>query len=604
MPIKMAVSYERVSSPEQLTGDGLRRQRARIENLCRENGLKYDSELSERLRASGISAYHGRNLEILLERIEDGTLPEGYAMIVEDFDRLSRLNAWDVSTYLRKIVESGIEILVCDDDDENPPMKVNRKTIAEHFPDLVQRAESAHKYSKRLGRRVHSSWEGRYQKSQSGAIKHIALTPKPPIGFKAIRKGEHRLVIIDPPMAQLIVKIFEGYVNDTSLANIAEKINAISRKPNGKQWLPTFLPKVLRNRAYIGEYHPAHLIDYGRKWKPIKNAYPRIIEQDLWDRAQAKIDATPKSKTKGRRKHNHQNLLNGIGYCSKCNSTLVVKPRGKSPNLICATKAMHWPDCESHPIYRCVAEATVLDAILSDLPLEKFQTDNGNVKRLEDEIGRLESNLERKQKELRSYAKKLRSIDDEDLEIFKEELSEIKSEIKIIEEKIGSAKYELSRSSTSLKSFKTLRNSIADLAIQAVCGVEGGVSLRIEGELKKRGKLKWFTGVKADYESMTSIPAERYREIRMKIKPLIRQVISGVFFGEENATIELANGSRIKAPILDPRIKKNHGYLMDALGGMFLSWLAQKAESKWLRNWSTVVLAERDYPDEIEVLSL
>lgn len=94
MKERLAISYVRFSTIEQLGGDSIRRQTEATEEYCKRNGLRLTDEF--RLRDMGKSAYKGIHcnatgaLGQLEKQVADGKIPKGTVLIVENLDHLSR----------------------------------------------------------------------------------------------------------------------------------------------------------------------------------------------------------------------------------------------------------------------------------------------------------------------------------------------------------------------------------------------------------------------------------------------------------------------------------------------------------------------------------
>src|SRR5262245_48878217 len=91
-----AYSYVRFSSPKQAEGDSLRRQTEAAADWCRRNDAVLDE--STTLHDLGKSAYTGAHrqnpdrhaLAAFLKLVEDGRVPRGSFLVIENLDRLSR----------------------------------------------------------------------------------------------------------------------------------------------------------------------------------------------------------------------------------------------------------------------------------------------------------------------------------------------------------------------------------------------------------------------------------------------------------------------------------------------------------------------------------
>src|SRR4051812_28631745 len=92
----IAYSYVRFSSPEQAKGDSLRRQDDAAQEWCQRNNVRLDTSTS--FRDLGKSAYLGEHrknpdrhdLARFLKLVEDGKVPKGSFLIIENLDRLTR----------------------------------------------------------------------------------------------------------------------------------------------------------------------------------------------------------------------------------------------------------------------------------------------------------------------------------------------------------------------------------------------------------------------------------------------------------------------------------------------------------------------------------
>ena len=86
-------SYVRFSSARQAQGDSERRQDDAAKRWCEEKKLTLDTSLRP---DRGVSAFNKGNLKgkgnlgLFLKKIQDGRVPSGSTLLVENLDRLSR----------------------------------------------------------------------------------------------------------------------------------------------------------------------------------------------------------------------------------------------------------------------------------------------------------------------------------------------------------------------------------------------------------------------------------------------------------------------------------------------------------------------------------
>ena len=109
-----AYSYLRFSTPEQESGDSVRRQIANAENWAKNQGIDLDDIL--KFEDRGISAYRGLNrikgaLGNFLNLVKEGKIPYNSYLIVENLDRLSRENVIYALLQFLSIIQQGIRIV-------------------------------------------------------------------------------------------------------------------------------------------------------------------------------------------------------------------------------------------------------------------------------------------------------------------------------------------------------------------------------------------------------------------------------------------------------------------------------------------------------------
>jgi len=105
-----AYSYLRFSTPEQMLGDSVRRQWSAAKTYAARNGLDLDESLT--FRDMGMSGFKGANavrgeLAAFRRGVEDGMIAPGSFLLVEDFDRLSRMNPWEALPVFQEIINTA-----------------------------------------------------------------------------------------------------------------------------------------------------------------------------------------------------------------------------------------------------------------------------------------------------------------------------------------------------------------------------------------------------------------------------------------------------------------------------------------------------------------
>jgi DNA invertase Pin-like site-specific DNA recombinase len=120
-PLPKAYSYLRFSTPDQMEGDSFRRQWKLAKSYAERNGLDLDHEL--KFHDFGVPGFRGANVErgklkAFRRAVEDEVVPPGSYLLVEDFDRLSRMDPWDAFPIFQEIINNDITIVTLKDGKE------------------------------------------------------------------------------------------------------------------------------------------------------------------------------------------------------------------------------------------------------------------------------------------------------------------------------------------------------------------------------------------------------------------------------------------------------------------------------------------------------
>jgi len=88
----------------------------------------------------------------------------------------------------------------------------------------------------------------------------------------------------DPLTAPVVCEIFERYADGESVAAIRENLSArgIKTKTGGSQLNFNSIRNMLQNRKYLGEYRYGEMV--------VPDAYPAVVTQELFDRAQERLE--------------------------------------------------------------------------------------------------------------------------------------------------------------------------------------------------------------------------------------------------------------------------------------------------------------------------
>jgi DNA invertase Pin-like site-specific DNA recombinase len=109
-----AYSYIRFSTPAQAKGNSQARQIDKATRYAAEHGLALDTEL--KLTDLGVSGYRGKNVKkgalgLFLGAIQEGLVPKGSALLIENLDRLTRDEIFDAMPLFFQIINAGVVLV-------------------------------------------------------------------------------------------------------------------------------------------------------------------------------------------------------------------------------------------------------------------------------------------------------------------------------------------------------------------------------------------------------------------------------------------------------------------------------------------------------------
>lgn len=329
-----AYSYMRFSSPEQMSGDSIRRQTLLAEAYAEEFGLKLDRDLT--YRDLGVSSFRSQNatsgrLGDFLKAVHSGFVPNGSLLLVENLDRLSRDNALVAQNLLTQIVLAGVTIVTLSDRRRYSVAELNRDPMGLLFA-LINFIR-ANDESALKSLRMKAVWNTKRAAAASKPL--TSVCPR----WMTLDRATGKFVLI-PKRAQVIRKIFALAAESKSLESICDTLEKANTPLWERQraWDRVVVSNLLRNSSVMGTYvSHVSVWDGGRvvrrTRKPIPNYYPIVISAELFNRIR---DA--------RLRHNHgnrgidMNLLDRIACCHQCGAPIVRIPHGNDGkrNLVCA----------------------------------------------------------------------------------------------------------------------------------------------------------------------------------------------------------------------------------------------------------------------------
>ena len=337
-----AYSYIRFSTPEQLKGDSLRRQLELSARYAREHGLVLDEQLT--FRDLGVSAFDksnlgsGGKLREFLDAVDQGRVPPGSFLLVESLDRLSRAEIYEALPTFLDIQQKGITIVTLADGmtyaggsgDANKDFTSLLVSIA-----VMARA---HEESLTKSRRLKAAWS-----TKRGAAGEKKLTAQCPAWVRL--SSDRKSFELIPERVAVVRQIIELVRTGLGKGAIAKRLNErgvptigppkrarqsdATRNPD-RSWYESYIAKILRNRALIGEFQP-HRMEGGRRvpaGEPVAGYFPRVVSDTEFALLQDLISERGR-KSGGSRGRSFGNLFTGLVKCGYCGGSMTYIDKGE-----------------------------------------------------------------------------------------------------------------------------------------------------------------------------------------------------------------------------------------------------------------------------------
>lgn len=306
---RKAISYIRFSSEKQLRGDSIGRQTQKAEEYCARKNFELDPTLA--IADLGLSAFTGDHIKRgalgkFLGAVRQGLVPPDCVLVVENLDRLSRLDAWATVALLTEILELGVEIHVIDlKEMALVPGKLGDGDLL-YVAVSAMRAHDESARKSELGRKAHASRRQRLVNGQD-EILHGSVP-----WWCAIDDDAQKIKAI-PERAAVVKQIFEKAAAGFSSYQIARTFNAEGVPTFGrrKNWISFKVRQVIHSNAPLGRLEAR--IRKGRPAHDFKldAYYPVIIDEALAASARAVVK---RNNSQGRRPKGHLpvNILRGL----------------------------------------------------------------------------------------------------------------------------------------------------------------------------------------------------------------------------------------------------------------------------------------------------
>jgi DNA invertase Pin-like site-specific DNA recombinase len=285
----IAYSYVRFSTPDQAKGDSLRRQTEAAADWCKRHGATLDKSTTfQDLGKSAFLGEHQKNTEryrlaVFLKLVEDGKVPEGAYLILENLDRLTREHIQPAMLLVLNLLQKDIRIVQL----RPAEMVFDKKSGPMEVMMMMMELSRGHGESARKHGMNTAAWGNkRKNMRERGAI----LTRRLPAW---IEERDGKLVLI-AEAARAVRRIFslcnQGYGVASILRQLAaERIAPISER--AEAWGKSYVHRILTSRAAIGEMQPMRGRKAERKNEgaPVPDYFPAVVSVEVFEKAQGSL---------------------------------------------------------------------------------------------------------------------------------------------------------------------------------------------------------------------------------------------------------------------------------------------------------------------------
>lgn len=369
--MKLAYSYTRFSSPAQKEGDSARRQLQAAKKWCEENGYILSDE---RFLDEGKSGYKGMNLQgdgdlkRFIDLIEAGKIKPGSVLILESFDRFSRMKASKTVPLFLDIISSGIGMVFT--------MTFAKQLITEKVLDendyilsaIVGEAQRSHHESKIKSERVSDAYKERKKAAIEHGFKTLAWCP-PWCDF-----DQEKGYVENTERANIVRRIYDEYLKGNGPFRIsrmfnAEKISTLGHrgfkayKNTTVEWYKKTVRDFLFDKRVYG------FAEFLEK----ENYFPVIIKREKFNAVQNRLAIRENATPTGGPIGGTGNLFTGVCRCVHCGDVMAKTSTRKHYKnkvtryeyLVC-DGARSGMGCSYHSIPYALFEKTFLNSIHTD----------------------------------------------------------------------------------------------------------------------------------------------------------------------------------------------------------------------------------------------
>ena len=414
-------SYIRFSSKAQSAGFSETRQ---LEQLNRFFEQYPQARQVERYEDLGVSAFKGKNLKSgqlakFVERIKSKEILSNALLLVESFDRISRVGGYDALELIISIIQADCAIYTLFDNRLYSKRKKDSSVDISLIQNILERANDE---SKAKSERISDAKARNLIKGENGGI----VTRRCPFWISFV---DNKFVLNEHANA---VKRMTELCFEIGFQAIAQELN---KEEHARKYTESTVGKVLHKHAIYGSFLSMKNDENGNRTivnKEIKNYYPAVISEAEFHRISVKLKERQDPKLAGRKASEFRNILRGLVFC-KCGSTFRFHAqKNLYVDLVCNASSV--AKCEfakenKSIRYRYARVEEIFLAYQSLIPFHQIVVKSDDVKALEKEHQEVSGLIVLKEKALANNFAILESSSDSARKYITQRIDEVSEEL-------------------------------------------------------------------------------------------------------------------------------------------------------------------------------
>ena len=298
--------YARVSSDKQDVDLSISAQLKALREYAHKNGYQIVSEFVDEAESGKTTNRPQFKKMISMGKRSDKPFEQ---VLVWKYSRFAR-SRQDSILYKAMLKKNGVQVVSINEPFDDTPTGRLLEAMIESLDEF---------YSDNLGEEV---TRGMRESASRGF--YLATAP---YGYRKVKaqdgSKERTKLEIEDTQAEIVKVIFNEIITGSGLGEIVKKLNHTGhRGPRGKGWAKTGLYHVLTNEVCTGTSVWGRNSKRGFDPVRVENAYPAIIDKEVFDKVQKLMKDRAPVKIHPKRVASRF-LLSGLAFCGHCGKALI-----------------------------------------------------------------------------------------------------------------------------------------------------------------------------------------------------------------------------------------------------------------------------------------